>query len=568
MRTNPNEINTSRYLRISMLMLLSWCTVFGAALAVVAQQGEMKREIYVPFDDLKTVLASGIQRIYLPRGEYEALLKKANIKPGDTPPQQSLLRSVKYRINILGDSARIVGDFEVESLAAGLQQLPLGFSGVSILNVTVGENSASLVRDSDQLVRLLLPSIGKSQVQFSMSAAVQHAAAEQTLTMLLPHAANSRIELIVPGNIEIKSGASVLDRTVDEAKNVTRFDLLAKPGPLRITMSLNNKRLKTEEIVVARNVLVAELTQAIQRLHGTFSLQVQQGAASDFRFAIAAGFQVTDVQAPGVSRWSVVEQDSQQILTVEMRIPQTEDLLIKITALHSGPAIGEWEFPKIEPLDVLVSTGVVGILADRRLAINSLETDGVIALDTQILEQALPESIFVVEPGAPLIRVLGTYYVPQSDYKISAQVTHPENRIHVQTTTQLSLNQSNHTVSVSFNVFPELDDLYSLTIEVPSQWNIVSLHTGADQLIYHETTDEMGVRRLHAKFPARRTFGQVHQVVLLAKRVPKGWLDDWDEFHLSVPKFMIEDTFRDKGVLAIRTQLGFEEVYEVRPEQV
>ena len=45
-------------------------------------------------------------------------------------------------------------------------------------------------------------------------------------------------------------------------------------------------------------------------------------------------------------------------------------------------------------------------------------------------------------------------------------------------------------------------------------------------------------------------------------------MDDWDEFHLSVPKFMIEDTFRDQGVLAIRTQRGFEEVYEVRPEQV
>ncbi|HIA62057.1 MAG TPA: hypothetical protein EYN93_04035 [Planctomycetaceae bacterium] len=568
MRTTPNKINMSRWLRIPRLMLLLWCAVFGAATTAVAQQGEMKREIYVPFDDLKTVLASGIQRIYLPRSEYEALLKKANIKPGDTPPQQTLLRSAKYRINILGDAALVVGDFEVESLAAGLQQLPLGFSGVSILNVTMGENSASLVRDSDQLVRLLLPRIGKSQVQFSMSAAVQHAAAEQTLTMLLPHAANSRIELIVSGNIEIKSGASVLERTVDEAKNVTRFDLLAKPGPLRITMSLNNKRLMTEEIVVARNVLVAELTQAIQRLHGTFSMQVQQGAASDFRFAIAAGFQVTDVQAPGVSRWSVAEQDSQQVLTVEMRIPQTEDLLIKITALHSSPAIDEWEFPKIEPLDVLVSTGVVGILADRRLAINSLETEGVIALDTQILEQALPESIFVVEPGAPLIRVLGTYYVPQSDYKISAQVTHPENRIHVQTTTQLSLNQSNHTVSVSFNIFPELDDLYALTIEVPAQWNIVSLHTGNDQLIYHETIDEMGIRRLHAKFPTRRAFGQVHNVVLLAKRVPEGWLDDWDEFHLSLPKFMIEDTFRDKGVLAIRTQLGFEEVYEVRPEQV
>ena len=568
MKTTLHKINIFRLPQISILLLLSWCAVFGATTTAFAQQGEIKREIYVPFDDLKTVLASGIQRIYLPRSEYEALLKKANIKPGDTPPQQSLLRSAKYRINVHGDSALVVGDFEVESLATGLQQLPLGFSGVSILNVTAGENLASVVRDSDKLVRLLLPSVGKSQVQFSMSAAVQHAAAEQTLTMLLPHAANSRIELIVPGNIEIKSGASVLERTIDDAKNVTRFELLAKPGPLRITMSLNNKRLKTEAIVVARNVLVVELTQAIQRLHGTFSMQVQQGAASDFQFVIEAGFQVTDVQAPGVSRWSVAEQNSQQILTVEMRIPQTEDLLIKITALHSGPAVDDWEFPNIEPLNVLVSTGIVGILADRRLAINSLETEGVVALDTQILEQALPESIFVVEPGAPLIRVLGTYYVPQSDYKISAQVTHPENRIHVQTTTQLSLNQSNHTVDVSFNIFPELDDLYSLTIEVPTQWNIVSLRTGDEKLTYHETIDESGVRRLHVKFLTRRPFGQVHNVVLQGKRVPKGWLNDWDDFYLSVPKFMIEDTFRDQGVLAIRTQLGFEEVYEVRPEQV
>ena len=123
-----------------------------------------------------------------------------------------------------------------------------------------------------------------------MSAAVHHAAAEQTLTVLLPHAANSKIDLIVPGNIEIKSGVSVLKRTIDEEQNVTRFELMAKPGPLQITMSLNNKRLKTEEIVVARNVLVAELTQAIQRLHGTFSMQVQQGAASDFPICYSCWF--------------------------------------------------------------------------------------------------------------------------------------------------------------------------------------------------------------------------------------------------------------------------------------
>ncbi|HIA62211.1 MAG TPA: hypothetical protein EYN93_04840, partial [Planctomycetaceae bacterium] len=425
-----------KILSLAKLSRLFLMLIIGGLPSVLFSQQEVKnREIYVPFDDLQTILASGIQRIYLPRGEYEELLKKAEFKPGEAPPQETVLRSAKYRITIQGDSAIITGDLEVESLSPGLQQLPLGFAGVSLLQVMNGQQTATLIRDSDVGIRLLMAKPGKHQYQFSMSAPVQHAAAKQSLSILLPHAANSTIDLTVPGNIEIKSGASVLERTVDVATNQTAFKLLAKPGPLVLSMSLNNKLLKSERIVVARNVLVAELTQAIERLHGTFSMQIVQGAASEFRYRVPDQFEVTNVTAPGVSRWSVAKENDEQILTVDMRVPQIENLLVHITALRSAPATGSWEFPAIQPLDVLVSTGVVGILADRRLAVNSLETAGVISLDTAVLQRALPASIFVVEPGAPLIRVLATYYVPQTDYSIKADIAQPENRTHVQTST-------------------------------------------------------------------------------------------------------------------------------------
>ncbi|MEC7566164.1 MAG: hypothetical protein VX738_10815, partial [Planctomycetota bacterium] len=559
-----------RVLSLTILSRLFFALIVGGLPNVLFAQEEVKnREIYVPFDDLQTILASGIQRIYLPRSEYEELLKKADFKPGEVPPEETVLRSAQYRIAIQGDAASITGDLEVESLSSGLQQLPLGFSGVSLLQVMNGQQPATLVRDSDEGIRLLMTKPGKHQYQFSMSAPVQHAAAKQSLSIQLPHAANSTIDLTVSGNIEIKSGASVLERTVDTATNQTAFKLLAKPGPLVLSMSLNNKLLKSERIVVARNVLVAELTQAIERLHGTFSMQMVQGAASEFRYRVPDQFAVTNVTAPGVSRWSVSEENDEQILTVHMRTPQTENLLVHITALRSAPATGSWQFPAMQPLDVMVSTGVVGVLADRRLAVNSLKAEGVISLDTGVLQRALPTSIFVVEPGAPLIRVLATYYAPQTDYSIKADIAQPENRTHVQTSTLLSLNQSDHTVAVRFSIFSELDDLYTVTIQAPGQWNITGLHddTGA-ALKYHETIDEMGIRRLHAKFPGRKAFGQLHNVVLTAERVPSGWLNQWEEFHLAVPKFMMEDTFRDEGVIAIRTQSGFEQVYEIRAEQV
>ena len=105
------------------------CSLLGTSL----EAQEKSREIYVPFKDLKSVLAGPIERIYLPRSEYEDLLKKADIKPGDTPPQNTVLCKARYDVRLHEDFATIRATLEVESLAEGLQLLPLRFVGVSVL---------------------------------------------------------------------------------------------------------------------------------------------------------------------------------------------------------------------------------------------------------------------------------------------------------------------------------------------------------------------------------------------------------------------------------------------------
>ena len=201
-------------------------------------------------------------------------MKKADIKPGTAPPQKSVLRKARYDLLLHEDFASIKASLEVESLEQGLQLLPLKFVGVSVLKVTLDGEDAPVVRTNPQTISLLLKRPGKFAVTMELATPVRNAAAEQSLSLELPHAANESIGMRVPGNIEIKSGASVVERQVDDEANVTEFELLPMPGPMVVTMSLNNKRLRTERQIIARSVVVDELNTSFERLHATYSMEI------------------------------------------------------------------------------------------------------------------------------------------------------------------------------------------------------------------------------------------------------------------------------------------------------
>ncbi|MCH7478948.1 MAG: hypothetical protein IIA14_12725 [SAR324 cluster bacterium] len=119
-------------------------------------------------------------------------------------------------IQVHDDHAVVTGKLMVESLSTGIQLLPLQISGVSIRRVTMGEKSAALIRGPNQSIQLVLDQLGSQQVDLQMELPVQHSAAQQSLGFQLPSTAATKITMTVPGNIELKSGASVLSRRIDE----------------------------------------------------------------------------------------------------------------------------------------------------------------------------------------------------------------------------------------------------------------------------------------------------------------------------------------------------------------
>ena len=78
------------------------------------------REIFVPFEDLNVILGSNVQRVFMTRAEYQALVGKASRKAGQRPPQHAVLVSGDHKIEVEEGRARIRSVLQLEVLEDGL----------------------------------------------------------------------------------------------------------------------------------------------------------------------------------------------------------------------------------------------------------------------------------------------------------------------------------------------------------------------------------------------------------------------------------------------------------------
>jgi hypothetical protein len=523
------------------------------------------REIFVPFDDLQVILESDKNRVFLTREEYEVLLKTVQAKAAKQGPVNVVLLSAAYTGQIDDGRAQLTGKLEFEVINEGWHVIPLALGSVGVKNATLDGKPAAIARDARGQVRLFVNGQGKHQLELQLTAAVPAAAALQTLQVRLPTAASATLDLSVAGNVEVKGGASVVKRTYDEKANRTQLALLLDRGPMAIVMSLNNKQAREQRLVVARTVQVDEITLGYERLHVNVSHRILHDPVDRFRFVVPAGFEVTSVTSQRLSRWEVKPDDKgRQILEAVLSEATTEPTLISISANRS-PELGQdwlaslqkWKLPRLQPLDVAGEVAVVGLLVENRLEPQELTTKQLLPIDSPILAQAMPESIFRAEPGAPIVNQIATYYVPAyidaTQYDLSANFVRPESGLVAATTLVLSLSDQGHDLLGIFTVAPVAEDLFQVRFKAPVGWRVQDVLGPDNQPLVierYELAD--GSTRLLAMLRGKIKAGDKGTIKVRASSNPTGWLADWKEQSVTFPQLEIEGTTREVGAIAVK----------------
>jgi len=431
-----------------------------------AEPPPVVREIYVPFDELDVLLEDQPQRVLLSREEYEALVVKAKIVPETRAPQPAIVVSADYVATLQPERARLTGTLTVDVLEKGLHAVKLDLSGVGLRRATLDGQNASIGRAEGGPLELFVEGKGRHKLVLEMVAPVETTAATQVLHLRLPRPAAATLRLTVPGDVEVKSGADVAARVVDEAAGVTRFDLLPKQGDMTLAMTLNSRLLRRQRAVVARSVVVDEVTEAHERLHATVSMRVLHQAVDGFRFVVPSGFEITDVDSPLLARWAVEEQDARRVLDVRLREQTTDTVVLTLSAVKTAASLDAWTFPRLEPLDVVGQVAVVGLLVDQRLDAQSIAAEGLVPIDTAVLHEAIPETVFQVEPGAAALRSVVAYYAPQSEFSLSARFARPPAQLSVMTNVLFLLREQDQQARGEFFLTPRIEKLFGFDFSV------------------------------------------------------------------------------------------------------
>ena len=289
------------------------------------------RKLFVPFDDLHVLLESSPEHIFLSQDEYRNLLAKAQRTEEESPPRAAAILSANYDGKIESGRLLLKATIEVEVLAKGLQLIDLPVKGVAIHDANVGGQPAVLWNKGDGRVRLLLDSVGSHSLSLTMSAPVVTTAAKQSLNIQVPVQASGKFTLSVPGDVEIKSGASVIHRQVSDDDPQTTFDLLVPRSGLKLEMSLNSHLVQQQQVVASKAVQLAEVTEAYDRLYSTFSQNVLHGEVSAFAFDIPDDLEIVDVRCAEMADWKVLAEPARQ-LVVNLRAPATETVIVQTVA--------------------------------------------------------------------------------------------------------------------------------------------------------------------------------------------------------------------------------------------
>ena len=520
------------------------------------------REVLVPFEDLNILLKDAPRRVLMSREQYEKLLDDARKAPRAKPaaPRKAAVVAANYAATLGQGRIEIKGALTVDVLEDGLHVVELDLKGVGLRRASVAGKDAPIGRGKTFLA--FVEGKGRRTLDLDLVAPVTVDAARQWFKMRLPVPAATRFSLIAKGQIDVdgeKTNASVKTRIVDVEKGTTAIEFVPPRGQdMNVVMTLNTRIERTDRLVVARGVIVSEVTAAYEKLHAAVSMAVLHSAVERFRFAVPKGFEVADVSARNIAQWTV-END---VLEVLLREPATGTVLFNLTLARNVSGVGidqPWQLPRLRPLDVAGEDAVLGLLVEDRLNIKTVSAQGMVPIDTGVFASALPASVLTGDDVK--VRPVAAYYAPQvrdEGFSLSAQLEKTPASLNVLSNLLFIVDRSGHRVRGAFALTALKEKRFSVDFSVPDGWHVQSVADEKGKAVRFERTGNLIRVRLPGFEP-----GKQGTIQFTAATTPGAWLDEWDSKQVVVPSFVVQDAALDTGAVAIDAR----DDLEVRPAE-
>jgi hypothetical protein len=387
----------------------------------VVSGGPEQREMWVPANRLKEILAKYPNAVVLSREQYETLVNDASEekKPEKTAPRRAALTEARYEGRIAGKVVQVTAVLTVQVLEKEWAEVPLGFAGATVGTVNVdgeaalipetpgfGARASTKANPATAPMALLLRGRGERKVTVEFTVPIAMEAGLNRLRLALPAAAASTFVLDLPANQRVESPQPISIIKVAAATKVTAALAPANPALELSWRGAGDAAQALEPLVLVNGIYTIDA----EKVRGEFGFAVETQLGSlpvVFQIPLPANVKVLQVTGDELAQWAVANGKLAITLQAGERSTARFWLALEMPSLAAAPqATLAPPVPRIEGLARM--QGVFSIVGDAGVTIERVTTDNTATLTDRAID-LLPYFVasykFLTPPAGPQVTV-------------------------------------------------------------------------------------------------------------------------------------------------------------------
>ena len=509
-----------RYLRIFLLLTAAYA----------AASSLTWRELQIPAEELPMLLESWPQATLLDREEFDALVQQNRLQREETPPRNAVFTRLDSRITVHESRAFVEMQLQLTVLEDGWQNLTPGGDGIRWQQVNQQQGATYCSLDKQGRLQIQLQK-GTHQLLLLGETRVSTDATKQQLTFTLPKAASGTLQLEVPGDVVLHSGATLLSRNFDAASGNTLFKLLPEQGVFNLILSLNNRFQQNERLLLAESSLTCYLSENEERLEANVHLDIRHHPLNEFRLRTSPDFEILSVQADAgqIASWEIRTPGE---LAVNFTKAQTGLVNMQILAIRREcQRPGAWTFPEFRPLDCFSAGTTAVLLKHPRLRLEKLRGRNLQFLAQQ--SRTLPTSAAEFEYAAAFAAA-GAFQLTAENLRVA------EAALEATLQQRWFIREKHQELQLLLTLTPKAEDLFQLEITLPPEWqkadspDIIQpllMASGKGLLVPEFTLEATGKEKgqFLLRFPESLEADHTFSLPLTFTAIPQNWFQDWTQ---------------------------------------
>jgi hypothetical protein len=390
---------------------------------------DREQTVYIPYARLREVFEKEGRGVFLPYEKFQALWKAAkqgtSVEPDKRPPVSALVTAIESEASVGKDVVRVKATLEIEVLAEGWNEVPLGLADTAIQSARIGDEPARLTFDPAKGYKLLVKNEGKEprrvvlDLQYAKS--FTKAPGQNSVAFQAPQAPVNRWRIRIPDegvkvNVHPLLAATEVpardvaanpfdDPSLKEDDDADSSDEPAEEKPETVVLAFVGAsptvRIEwTPKAEGATGLAALATVQAQQettidegvlRTRARLSYEITRAELSQLKIEVPLDQKVVNVFDPNVRQWEVAAGDAVQTISVQLFQPTrgTQHVSVELEKFRDDEAAPSVSVPMVKALEVGRQQGLVLVQLSEGLRGEVEKRSGLLQVDAAELPKTI-----------------------------------------------------------------------------------------------------------------------------------------------------------------------------------